>query len=559
MKKDLKTILICLIAFTLLTGAVSLTGCNSSDNDGDSNESISGNVADGYLNKATVCLDINENKACDGNEPQAISEGQGNYTIDNVSSEQKQKYSVVVEVTSQTTDEDTGEAVENAYTMEGIPGDHDFVSPMTTMVKHQMDENPALDASSAETKVKNQMGEDTDLTENYIKKENEGNPTAKDIHGVAQAITRAMGEIESSMKNKLGINLDTQNKAAVQAAIMDAVSNNLDKVANKIQSTNNATEAAKEVTQNTELNKNASIAEDYINQKKEQIAENKNATISKAKEVIVNNVWGNLDSDEENGVGVDINNWSNGAEYYNIFFDLSEIAYDIDNADVIQSKYKHANYSTDDNGKLVLNGTYENGIINNVAINNIQGEDLAIKEFIQEHENLKQDLGNESNLVNETVSFDKGAKLYELSVVRKKPSDLSGLDFGSDGSTLYEGQEVVRPATLENFVESGSTFHYHDNSKQGYTFNSTDQSVRSEENADIKVGSYKIEKIGNEKTLLVELYKEQWDMAARIIEKDRGLRVVNVDVMLTENPETLTALNKEALQDVVNRLKELGY
>ena len=43
---------------------------------------ISGQVIDGYLNKARVCADVNENFKCDENEPWGLTDATGSYSFD---------------------------------------------------------------------------------------------------------------------------------------------------------------------------------------------------------------------------------------------------------------------------------------------------------------------------------------------------------------------------------------------------------------------------------------------------------------------------------------------
>ena len=54
--------------------------------------SFSGRVADGYLNGATVCLDINENKKCDESDPSATSVAGGAFTITDATQAQRDKF-----------------------------------------------------------------------------------------------------------------------------------------------------------------------------------------------------------------------------------------------------------------------------------------------------------------------------------------------------------------------------------------------------------------------------------------------------------------------------------
>ena len=60
--------------------------------------SMSGSVADGYLQGAVVCLDMNNNGRCDSGEPSATTNANGAYEIKNVVAGDETKYSTLVAV-----------------------------------------------------------------------------------------------------------------------------------------------------------------------------------------------------------------------------------------------------------------------------------------------------------------------------------------------------------------------------------------------------------------------------------------------------------------------------
>jgi len=76
-----------------------------------------GAVADGYLENAKVCLDMNINGKCDTNEPSTRTDANGQYQLTVNSQADADKYPVLVEVTTDTTDKDTGQAVSKPYSL----------------------------------------------------------------------------------------------------------------------------------------------------------------------------------------------------------------------------------------------------------------------------------------------------------------------------------------------------------------------------------------------------------------------------------------------------------
>ncbi|QPG05744.1 hypothetical protein IT774_00150 [Salinimonas marina] len=104
--------------------------------------SISGKVIDGYVSGATVWIDFNNNGVFDDDEPSAVSEAAGNYTLELTDTQQQcAAYATVyVDVPVGAMDEDLGEVTE-AYQMVRPPQmavlDDDsllHVSPLTTVL-----------------------------------------------------------------------------------------------------------------------------------------------------------------------------------------------------------------------------------------------------------------------------------------------------------------------------------------------------------------------------------------------------------------------------------------
>ena len=100
--------------------------------------SMSGSVADGYLQGAVVCLDMNNNGRCDSGEPSATTNANGAYEIKNVAAGDETKYSTLVEVPATAIDKDTGAAVGKAFFLKSPAGRYAFISPVTTLVQAQM-------------------------------------------------------------------------------------------------------------------------------------------------------------------------------------------------------------------------------------------------------------------------------------------------------------------------------------------------------------------------------------------------------------------------------------
>jgi len=162
---------------------------------------VEGVVADGYLFGATVCLDLNDNKRCDENEPSAISENGGKFTLNHVNSSDRDNHGIVVEVSEDTIDEDTGEAVGKAYVMTSPPGMQEFISPLTTMT-HTTMEIYRLPVNEAEQFVIQKMGYVNDssisLFKDYV--ELDSNATYQQIHKIARIAAHILGKNHTPLK-----------------------------------------------------------------------------------------------------------------------------------------------------------------------------------------------------------------------------------------------------------------------------------------------------------------------------------------------------------------------
>jgi hypothetical protein len=175
--------------------------------------SLSGVVADGYLVGATVCLDVNGNRACDADEPQTTTTTGGVYTLEGV---QDSNFPVLVEVSAATVDEDTGTAVGAPYVLIAPAGKPGFISPLTTMVQTQLESNPGMSVEEAENAIKAGMGyaadSPVDLFTDYVAaKADTSNPDTAEyerLHKVAQVTARVLEN-----------NFDQIRQAAVAAGL----------------------------------------------------------------------------------------------------------------------------------------------------------------------------------------------------------------------------------------------------------------------------------------------------------------------------------------------------
>jgi|GEM_PF-5251456 len=186
---------------------------------------INGVVVDGYLVGAKVCSDQNDNKICDPNEPFAITGANGVYTLQG---EGVDLHSILVEVGVGVIDQDNPNApITKPFTLmapaPANPAAPQVVTPITTLVKHTMDQNPTLTRDQASQSTKAQLGvsDAADLFADYI-----AIPGADSVilHTTARVVTKAMAAAQEEIKAAaVANNLDP---AAVSGAIAKLVVQN---------------------------------------------------------------------------------------------------------------------------------------------------------------------------------------------------------------------------------------------------------------------------------------------------------------------------------------------
>lgn len=153
--------------------SASLYGCGG----GGSNEAIfNGNVVDGYITGATVCLDENNNLKCDANEFSAVTQAaipgetgfkgkDGWYTF-TVTRAIVPGTQIVADIPADgtATDSDLG-VITKPFKMLAPVDKPEVISPLTTLVSVQMKNSDSTDSAQAEKEVKVAMGltEDTQI------------------------------------------------------------------------------------------------------------------------------------------------------------------------------------------------------------------------------------------------------------------------------------------------------------------------------------------------------------------------------------------------------------
>jgi trimeric autotransporter adhesin len=167
--------------------------------------SVVGVVADGLIQGAIVCYDINDNNKCDADEPKSSpTDAQGNYSI-SIPFSAAGKHAMIADIPATAIDSDKpGVAIGVPLTMMS-PVQSDtaqpvFVSPLTTAVQEVMNASGNTDKEAAKTAAIAQVTQTLGLTvsplANYITPPAGTDPTAAAAaHNNAQVITEVKKEI----------------------------------------------------------------------------------------------------------------------------------------------------------------------------------------------------------------------------------------------------------------------------------------------------------------------------------------------------------------------------
>lgn len=248
-----------------LISAAALFGCGGGGGGltvAGGSSTMTGAVMDGLIENAKVCLDVNGNLLCDTNEPYAMTDKDGKYSISYPGS--VDGLHVIAEVTENSKDaDDNGQTIKQAgkepFNLASPATRPEVVTPLTTLVTHAIVADPNLktDADSlkkAEETVKASTGLKADLLgNNYVQTKDTS------VHDVAKVISVALGDVAKEVKagidaqkggdSELTAALDTvAGQKNIQAKVVAAATN---LIASAIDSTGKLVKSADAIKEET--------------------------------------------------------------------------------------------------------------------------------------------------------------------------------------------------------------------------------------------------------------------------------------------------------------------
>jgi len=132
---------------------------------GDSKVATSITVIDGYIKGATVCVDKNDNGACEADETQGTTDENGKVTL-NIPAADVGKYHIVAYVPAGAIDSDTGKAVGTAFTLRAPKDENSVVTPLTTLVVQKIEGDSTGKTTTA--RAKQQVSDSTGINLSYL-------------------------------------------------------------------------------------------------------------------------------------------------------------------------------------------------------------------------------------------------------------------------------------------------------------------------------------------------------------------------------------------------------
>ena len=222
---------VALILVTIMT----LAGCGGGGGEAETNTIspgpnpaetlLEGRAADGYLVNATVFLDRNGNKLPDANEPQSRTGGGGSFSLAVLPGEGSLFPVVIQVVPGQTYDEDVVAPIIYGYILEAPIGRHAFISPLTTLVKQELDKNAILKVDDAEILVRTRFGLDDTISlwGDYVISSRAavgGEPWAR-AHQTARILAELNGLLLEEFRLNLGGTISAADYPAATAVVGD--------------------------------------------------------------------------------------------------------------------------------------------------------------------------------------------------------------------------------------------------------------------------------------------------------------------------------------------------
>ncbi len=185
------------ITFLALTASISaiLSGCGAGGFG-----TLSGNLMDGYISGAKICIDLNGNGACDSNEPSATTSSKGSFTLTAPNGTDLSAVHLLAEIPANAVDEDNpGATIGVPYKMLAPASMPQVVSPLTTVVSTHLKDGKTLSQAQAQARTDLGLPSDHDFSKDYIARSDTASHNVAKM--VASVLTETVGSKTPSLEN----------------------------------------------------------------------------------------------------------------------------------------------------------------------------------------------------------------------------------------------------------------------------------------------------------------------------------------------------------------------
>lgn len=182
-------------ASLIMVGLVAGCGGSSTTPSNSSTSAITGKVADGYLEGASVFLDKNDNYRLDAGEPFTTTDENGAYTLTVDAADLGLYHIVALAIQGVTVDKDTNQTVANSYLLSlpkySVSGtvSSNFISPISSQLREMMETGnyATIQQAMEDLRAKLGMPAGTNIAADYIAGGNQR------MHTAAQNMATLMG------------------------------------------------------------------------------------------------------------------------------------------------------------------------------------------------------------------------------------------------------------------------------------------------------------------------------------------------------------------------------
>ncbi|MEO7127850.1 MAG: hypothetical protein ABI040_03140, partial [Rhodoferax sp.] len=212
--------------FLALAGAAMLTvaGCGGGAGTGTGSQApismtaVPVTVIDGAIENATVCLDKNNNGACDAGEPSGKTNVDGQVTLQ-IDSADVGKYPVIAVVGIGANDADNGEVLV-PFTLKAPADQPGVISPLTTLVHAYMQTSGGTSAAAADA-IKDQLGLAASPFDDYTQDKTAASNQASTVARLIVVTTQTQRTSTTGAKGTDGAPLTSaQIDAAINARLL---------------------------------------------------------------------------------------------------------------------------------------------------------------------------------------------------------------------------------------------------------------------------------------------------------------------------------------------------